>query len=56
MKERYGGEEKEVEEDVTATNAAVAELEDGKRVGETALRKARKHDFYLGLECTWLYK
>ncbi|KAL7479973.1 hypothetical protein ACHAW6_005690 [Cyclotella cf. meneghiniana] len=26
------------------------------RVSETALSKARKHDFYLGLESTWLYK
>eukprot|EP00804_Cyclotella_cryptica_P029357 CCRYP_017746-RA/>CCRYP_017746-RA protein AED:0.02 eAED:0.02 QI:148/1/1/1/1/1/2/595/554 len=26
------------------------------RVSETVLSKARKHDFYLGLESTWLYK
>jgi len=47
LRERYNAEKKIVEDD---------ELENGKRVGETALRKARKHDFYLGLESTWLYK
>ncbi|EED92143.1 predicted protein [Thalassiosira pseudonana CCMP1335] len=26
------------------------------KVSETALNKAKKHDFYLGLESTWLYK
>lgn len=26
------------------------------RVSDTALTKAKKHDFYLGLESTWLYK
>ena len=29
---------------------------DGKKVSENALKKAKKHDFYLGLESTWLYK
>ena len=28
----------------------------GKKVSENALKKAKKHDFYLGLESTWLYK
>jgi len=28
----------------------------GKRVSAAALKKARKHGFYLGLESTWLYK
>ena len=28
----------------------------GAKVSETALKKAQKHDFYLGLESTWLYK
>lgn len=37
----------------------IGELESdngSQRVSETALKKARKHDFYLGLESTWLYK
>ncbi|KAL7470526.1 hypothetical protein ACHAXS_010779 [Conticribra weissflogii] len=32
------------------------ELDSGRRVNETALKKAKKFDFYLGLESTWLYK
>lgn len=28
----------------------------GKKVSENALKKAMKHEFYLGLESTWLYK
>ena len=31
-------------------------LENGKRLSGAAVKKARKHDFYLGLESTWLYK
>jgi hypothetical protein len=26
------------------------------KVSDTALSKAKKHDFYLGMESTWLYK
>jgi hypothetical protein len=26
------------------------------KISDTALNKAKKHDFYLGLESTWLYK
>lgn len=34
-----------------------AELNNGgKKVSASALKKARKHDFYLGLESSWLYK
>ena len=32
------------------------ETTNGKKLSESALKKARKHDFYLGLESTWLYK
>ena len=32
------------------------ETTNGKKVSESALKKARKHAFYLGLESTWLYK
>ena len=32
------------------------ELDDGKKLSGAALNKARKYDFYLGLESTWLYK
>lgn len=28
----------------------------GKKVSQNALKKAKNHDFYLGLESTWLYK
>lgn len=28
----------------------------GANVSDTALNKAKKHDFYLGLESSWLYK
>mmetsp|Transcript_15983 Transcript_15983/g.33780 ORF Transcript_15983/g.33780 Transcript_15983/m.33780 type:complete len:555 (+) Transcript_15983:65-1729(+) len=35
---------------------AKSTMENGKKVGQAALKKARKHDFYLGLESTWLYK
>ena len=31
-------------------------IDSGKKVSENALKKARKHDFFLGLESTWLYK
>ncbi|KAL7427775.1 hypothetical protein ACHAXM_000993 [Skeletonema potamos] len=31
-------------------------LDGGKRVSDNALKKAIKHEFYLGLESTWLYK
>ena len=40
-------------------DTAARELEDdGKKgtINETAIKKAQKHDFYLGLESTWLYK
>mmetsp|Transcript_23494 Transcript_23494/g.34860 ORF Transcript_23494/g.34860 Transcript_23494/m.34860 type:complete len:510 (-) Transcript_23494:591-2120(-) len=33
-----------------------AGLDGGKKVSENALKKAKKHEFYLGLESTWLYK
>ena len=34
-----------------------AELNNGdKKISASALKKARKHDFYLGLESSWLYK
>jgi hypothetical protein len=29
---------------------------DGKQVSESALKKAMKYEFFLGLESTWLYK
>ena len=33
------------------------ELQDGeRRISQGALKKARKHDLYLGLDSTWLYK
>lgn len=48
LRERYG-------EECLADDATL-KLESGKKVSETALKKARKHDFYLGLESTWLYK
>eukprot|EP00581_Thalassiosira_minuscula_P027865 CAMPEP_0183750792 /NCGR_PEP_ID=MMETSP0739-20130205/1321_1 /TAXON_ID=385413 /ORGANISM="Thalassiosira miniscula, Strain CCMP1093" /LENGTH=554 /DNA_ID=CAMNT_0025986911 /DNA_START=59 /DNA_END=1723 /DNA_ORIENTATION=- len=47
---RYG------DENGDGDDVSAVELENDKRVSETALRKARKHDFYLGLESTWLYK
>mmetsp|Transcript_10576 Transcript_10576/g.21128 ORF Transcript_10576/g.21128 Transcript_10576/m.21128 type:complete len:80 (+) Transcript_10576:125-364(+) len=31
-------------------------MDGGKKVSENALKKAKKHEFYLGLESTWLYK
>jgi len=39
-----------------ATIDGEGELESGRRFSETALKKAKKFDFYLGLESTWLYK
>ena len=48
----------EVVEDNNSSGIVAAELEDGKKgsIHESAIKKARKHDFYLGLESTWLYK
>jgi hypothetical protein len=31
-------------------------LDGGKKVSDNALKKASKHEFFLGLESTWLYK
>ena len=47
LRERYGAE---------AGEGDTAELESGKKLSGAALKKARTHDFYLGLESTWLYK
>ncbi|KAL7431645.1 hypothetical protein ACHAXH_003395, partial [Discostella pseudostelligera] len=54
---RYKSSEQVVEEN--SGDTAARELEDdGKKgtINETAIKKAQKHDFYLGLESTWLYK
>lgn len=48
LRERYGGD--------GGGDESLTKVGDGKRVSEAALKKARKHDFYLGLESTWLYK
>jgi len=54
---KYNSSEKVVEDN--SGDIAAKELEDdGKKgtINDTAIKKARKHDFYLGLESTWLYK
>lgn len=54
---KYNSSEKVVEDN--SGDIAAKELEDdGKKgtINDTAIKKARKHDFYLGLEPTWLYK
>lgn len=48
LREQFGDGEEEV--------VGSIQLESGKKVSETALKKAREHNFYLGLESTWLYK
>ena len=48
LRERYG--------EGGGAEGDAAEAGDGRRVSAAALRKARKHDFYLGLDSSWLYK
>jgi hypothetical protein len=62
LRERYGddngGGGGSLEEKKDGGNGGAAAAEDDKIISmsETVLRKARNHDFYLGLESTWLYK
>ena len=64
LRERYGddngggGGGGSLEEKKDGGNGGAAAAEDDKiiSISETVLRKARNHDFYLGLESTWLYK
>ena len=60
LRELYGDgmlEKNNGDGDGGAVAAAAAAGDDTKTsMNETAVMKARKHDFYLGLESTWMYK
>lgn len=42
--------------EVFMSNDGGGSLDGGKKVSDNALKKASKHEFFLGLESTWLYK
>jgi actin-related protein len=60
LREMYGGNgsASKTNENDGGDNAseAVAEVDGKISMSDTAVKKARKYDFYLGLESTWLYK
>lgn len=57
LRARYNSDHGDAGTKEDGNSSSVGGKEAGKRnVSETALKKARKHDFYLGLESTWLYK
>jgi hypothetical protein len=58
LRELYGGNGSALETNDGDDNApeAAAEMDGKISMSDTAVKKARKYDFYLGLESTWLYK
>jgi hypothetical protein len=58
LRELYGGNGSASESNDGDDNApeAAAEMDGKISMSDTAVKKARKYDFYLGLESTWLYK
>ena len=57
LRELYGGDGSVSETNDGSDNASEAAEVDGKiSMNDTVVKKARKYDFYLGLESSWLYK